>query len=221
MNIRILKNLSQHLKIFVMLTLGNSLLFLSTGCSEVDGGAVQNEVQLPTDSTVDFQCADEGIFEEDCVLGNPANPYSKVAVSEANKFELNDSAPSAKARYYLWATALAKGAGIPGENQYYTALSLHELYAESGSPTTQQQAIKAYRSVLDNYFLQATFFVVVVDNENVAFAAPVKDLSATNLYAPTLPTLVSLYTDQIFSLEAMSEWGYIYNVTSGTVAIRE
>ena len=215
---KILNDQKQYLKILAALTISGSILFISSGCSEVDGGKKQNTIELPTDSVLNFECTNEGVFEEKCVLDNPENPYAKVAVTEDNKFELSDSAPSAKARYYVWATALAKGAGIPGENQYYTALSLHELFAESGSPTTQEQAKKAYRSVLDNYFLAPTFFVVVVDGVDVAFAVSVKDLTGENLFAPVIPTLVSLYTDQIFALEDMSEWGYIYNETTKVVS---
>ena len=219
MNIKIYENLKQHLSMLVTLTLSGSLVLLSAGCSEVDGGKTQNELQLPVDSVVNFECVDEGIYLEKCILDNPENPYAKVAVTEDNKFALNDSAPSAKARYYVWATALAKGAGAQGENQYFTAKSLQELFAESGSPTTQEQAKKAYRSVLDNYFLSSTFFVIIVNGEEVKFAASLKDLTGENLFAPVIPTLVSLYTDQIFALQDMSEWGYIYNETTKTVSV--
>ena len=156
---KILNYIEQHLKILGATLVAGSMLLLTAGCSEVDGGTVQNTVQLPEDSVLNFACEDEGIYLEPCVLDNPENPYAKVAVTEDNKFELNDAAPSAKARYYLWATALAKGAGIPGENQYYTALSLQQVYADSGSETTRDQAIKAYRSVLDNFFFAPTFFI--------------------------------------------------------------
>ena len=62
----------------------------------------------------------------------------------------------AKARFYLWATALARRAS--GENQWYTARALHELYNYNDDPVIQAQALKAYRSVLDNFFGSATFF---------------------------------------------------------------
>ena len=156
-----LNYVEQYLKILAATLAAGSIFLLTTGCSEVDGGTVQDPIKLPEDSVLNFACEDEGIYLEPCVLDNPANPYANVAItaddfypaSPNDKFVLNDAAPSAKARYYLWASALAKGAGIPGENQYYTAVSLHEVYAQSGSPTTRAQALKAYRSVLDNYFL--------------------------------------------------------------------
>ena len=197
----------------------SAAIISTTGCGEVDGGSVRNTVELPTDSTLNFYCEDEGVFEETCVLDNPDNPYANVAVSEDNKFALNDEAPSAKSRYYLWATALAKGAGIPGENQFYTAVALHQVYAESGSPTTRGQALKAYRSALDNYFLAPTYFVFDVAGEEVSIAALVRNLVGENLYQPTDPNLISLYNDPAFALQDMSEWGYVYDATNKTVSI--
>jgi len=219
MNMKILKKLKQHLTMLVTLTLSSSIILLAVGCGEVDGGKIQNEVQLPVDSSISFSCADEGIHLEKCVLDNPHNPYANVAVSEDNKFALNDSAPSAKSRYYLWATALAKGAGAQGENQFFTAKSLQEVFAESGSPSTRDQSVKAYRSVLDNYFLASTFFVIIVDEEEVKFAASLKDIVGENLHDPTAASLVSLYTDPIFALEDISEWGYVYDTTNKIMSV--
>ncbi|MBT8119664.1 MAG: hypothetical protein KJN89_08100 [Gammaproteobacteria bacterium] len=218
---KILKYIEQHLKILVATLVAGSMMLVTAGCSEVDGGSVQNTVELPTDSVLNFACEDEGIYLEPCVLDNPQNPYAKVAVIEDNKFELSDAAPSAKARYYVWATALAKGAGIPGENQFYTALSLHEVFAESGSPTTREQAVKAYRSVLDNYFFAPTFFVFPVNGEDVAIAAPLKDLVGQNLFNPTAANLVSLYSDPALALQDISEWGFIYDPTTNIMSFFE
>ena len=215
---KMLNYIEQHLKILTAALVAGSMILLTAGCSEVDGGTVQNTVELPIDSTLNFRCEDEGIYLEPCVLDNPENPYAKVAVTEDNKFDLSDEAPSAKSRYYLWATALAKGAGIPGENQYYTALSLHEVYAESASPTTRDQAKKAYRSVLDNYFLAPTFFGPFTPEEEF-FAVAVKDLVGQNLYEPSAVNLVSLYADPVNALAEISEWGYVYNIETKTISI--
>lgn len=201
----------------VLSMLAASLLLLTGGCSEIDTGTVQNTVELPVDSTLDFYCKDEGIFEENCVLDNPNNPYANVAITEDNKFDLHDEAPSAKSRFYLWASALAKGAGIPGENQYYVALSLHQVYAESGSVSTMEQAKKAYRSVLDNYFLAPTYFGPFTPEESF-FAVPVKDLVGQNLFEPSAENLVSFYNDPANALAEMSDWGYIYNTNTQTVS---
>ena len=215
---KILNYIEQHLKILGATLVAGSMLLLTAGCSEVDGGKPQEEIKLPTDSVLNFACEDEGIYLETCVLDNPENPYAKVAVTEDNKFDLSDEAPSAKSRYYLWATALAKGAGIPGENQYYTALSLHEVFVESASPPTRDQAKKASRSVLDNYFLAPTFFGPFTPQEDF-FAVAIKDLVGQNLYDPSAANLVSFYADPVNALAEISEWGYIYNIETNTMSI--
>ena len=229
---KILNYIEQHLNKLIAALIAGSMILLSTGCSEVDGGTVQNTVQLPTDSTLNFRCENEGIYLDRCVLDNPENPYVSVAITEpkdeepddpctdlydpTSKFTLSDDAPSSKARYYLWATALAKGVGLQGENQYFTAFYLQAVYAESGSPTTREQALKAYRSLLDNYFLGVTFdkYEVAVCEE-VKVAAALKDRAGENLYAPTDPALISLYAIPDSALEDISEWGYIYDPSVG------
>jgi hypothetical protein len=205
-------NRRQSLKTGVSLliaVLGSAVI---TACSDIEGGEVVDETSLPLDSNITLYCEDAGIFPDPCILDDPNNPYARANVSEQTKFELNDGAPSAKSRFYLWATVLARNPS--GENQYYTALSLHEVYSETLSPVIQEQTKKAYRSVLDNFFESATFFVVPVTQGDVAFATPLKDSVGANLYQPTDASLVSLYTDPIFALEEMSQWGYIYDITN-------
>jgi len=214
---KILNYVEQHLNMLAALILTGTMILIAAGCGEVDDGEVRNAVQLPTDSVLNFFCENEGIFPDDCVLENPDNPYVSANVSEDTKFQLNDDAPSAKSRYYLWATALARQSS--GENQYFTALSLQEVFAESGSPTTRDQAKKAYRSVLDNFFLSATFFGVPVTQGDVFFPVALKDLVGENLFDPTAANLVSLYSDPIFALEDMGEWGYIYDPATGITSI--
>ncbi len=209
----------RYLNMLAVLMLTGPVILMTAGCDEIDTGVVQDSVPLPLDSVLNFNCENEGVFPDDCVLDNPENPYARVSVTEDNKFRLNDEAPSAKSRYYLWATALARGAGIPGENQFYTALSLQEVYAESGSPTTRDQAIKAYRSVLDNFFLAPTFFTVTIDGQEAAIAVSLKDIVGQNLVDPTSAGLVSLYTDPAFALSDISEWGYVYDLATGTMSI--
>ena len=207
---KIINKTERHLKAFLTLTLITSVL-LTSGC-DVDNGTITNTIALPTDSTLNLFCEDIGINTETCVLDDPENPYVHVAIDDVTKFILNDSAPSAKSRFYVWATALARSP--TGENQYYTALSLHQMYAESGSITTQEQTKRAYRSVLDNFFLSATFFVQTLPSGDVTYAVAVKDLVGANLYNPTLSTIISLYTDQVLALVDISEWGYIYDTTN-------
>lgn len=139
------------------------------GCGvDSSDGDVVNTIDLPIDDTqpFDFECADMGIGTETCVLDDPDNPYARAAVGEESKFELDADAPSATARFYLWATALATGAGAPGENQFYVALNLHRMWASSNSELTRLQALRAYRAYLDNHFESSSFFEIPEDSGN-------------------------------------------------------
>ena len=114
-------------------------LVILSGCEERDSsdGTVINEIILPTDVVLNLFCEDVGIFDETCVLDDPENPYALVATLEFDinnddpnqptKFDLLANIPAgpsgAKARFYLWATALARRAS--GENQWYTAQALY------------------------------------------------------------------------------------------------
>ncbi|MDX2488766.1 MAG: hypothetical protein QNL03_14880 [Gammaproteobacteria bacterium] len=238
---KILNYIEQHLNILIATLIMGSMILLISGCGEIDGGTVQNTVQLPMpeDSTLNFRCENEGIYLDTCVLDNPENPYASVAITEpkdeepdepctelydpTSKFTLSDDAPSMKAKYYVWATALAKGVGLQGENQYFTAFYLQAVYAESGSPTTRDQAVKAYRSLLDNYFLGVTFdkYEVVPAPEcvEVKVAAALKDRVGENLYDPTDDLLISLYAIPDSALEDISEWGYVYDTTNKITSV--
>ncbi len=231
---KILNYIEQHLNILIATLIMGSMILLISGCGEIDGGTVQDTVQLPMqgDSTLNFRCENEGVYLETCVLDNPENPYASVAITEpkdeepddpctelydpTSKFTLSDDAPSSKAKYYVWATALAKGVGLQGENQYFTAFWLHAVYRESGSPTTREQALKAYRSLLDNYFLGVTFDKYeVAECEEVKVAAALKDRVGENLFDPTDPELISLYAIPDSALQDISEWGYVYDPSVG------
>jgi len=159
----------------------------ATGCSSpssTDGqvtGTVEFEddgtvtvtgfIDLPTDTLLNLNCPDVGVFPNICVLDDPENPYRETATGEFSendpesprKFalldQLNEALPGpsgAKARFYFWATALARFPS--GENQYFTALALHELFTAAGDPIVRDQALKAYRSVWDNFFGSVTVF---------------------------------------------------------------
>ena len=133
-----------------------SLLVLLTACGGGEGGYEVNEVKLPVEYTLNLYCEDAGIANSRCILDDPENPYARSLVNDETKFQLYDDSPSAKSDFYLWATALARAP--VGENQYYTALSLHDLYTQGGSEVARDQAKRAYRSLLDNYFDSVTFF---------------------------------------------------------------
>lgn len=127
-----------------------------TGCVDTSDSQVVNETTLPIDARIDLPCADAGLVNSDCILTDPNNPYARVNVNNETKWQLDQDAPSAKSRFYLWATALAK---TPiGENQYYTAVALHALYSEGGSPNAQSQAKKAYRTFLDQFYNEQSYY---------------------------------------------------------------
>lgn len=148
-------------------------------------------IELPTDTLLNLACEDVGIWEEQCVLDDDENPFRGITIEEFNinepdeefnKFELADGIPEgptgAKARFYFWATALARRP--LGENQYFTALALHELYTVSRDPLIREQAKKAYRSVWDNFFGSVVVFECCgeffpFDREDTAFAVTLNE----------------------------------------------
>ena len=84
-------------------------------------GVLFNTIILPTDVVLNLACEDMGVHPEPCVLDDPENPFALVNIEEYdvnnpddefNKFNLANSIPrgpnGAKARFYLWATALAR-----------------------------------------------------------------------------------------------------------------
>ncbi|MEJ2534770.1 MAG: hypothetical protein P8008_04725, partial [Gammaproteobacteria bacterium] len=175
-------------------------VFLAGGCGgerKAGDGEVINSIVLPTDTVLNLACEDVGIAGELCVLEDPENPFVRVPILEfdvnnpgaENKFDLFNSLPpgptGAKARFYFWATALARRQS--GENQFYTALALHELWDLNRDPIIQEQALKAYRSVLDNFFGSVTVFTCCPaaspDGETpVPFPVGLNELVADNLF---------------------------------------
>ena len=96
-------------------------ILAAAGCespSDTDGTVI-NAIVLPTDVVLNLACENVGINDEQCVLGDPENPYVTTAIIEfdvnnpgaGNKFDLFNAIPAgptgAKARFYFWATALA------------------------------------------------------------------------------------------------------------------
>ncbi len=193
-----------------------------------DDGRVTDTILLPTDTLLNLACEDVGINREQCVLEDPENPFALTPISEfnnetgdeGNKFDLFNSIPpgptGAKARFYFWATALARRQS--GENQFYTALALHELWDLNSDPLIQEQALKAYQSVLDNFFGSVTVFTCCEEvrppddpRGPVPFPIGLNELTADNLYRTSATGLRRLVEgDPILVLELLLEWGYNY-----------
>ena len=217
-----------------LLALGKGLLtvvvgfFVLSGCDERDSGdgEVINNIILPTDVVLNLHCEDVGIGEETCVLDDPENPYALVATGEFDpndplsprKFLLLQDIPpgpsGAKARFYLWATALARFPS--GENQWYTARALHELFDANSNPVSKdeivrEQALKAYQSVLDNFFGSVTFFgaVPVGLNEQTARDLFFEESTGFELLVPARVDMVELFF----------EWGYRYDEANDIVFV--
>ena len=244
----------------VWLTILGAVTLFVAGCGggerDENDGELFNSILLPTDVVLNLYCEDVGVFPEDCVLEDPENPYANTVIIEfnvndpdaTNKFDLYDAIPSgpsgAKARFYLWATALARFPS--GENQYYTALHLHELFdANSNVLSTdelaREQALKAYRSVLDNFFGSVTIFECaecgpISDGEFPQNAVPLNERVADHLYrtestdyvTPIAPSgLLRLVSGSpVLVQELFVDWGYSYqpctdlpDCTNGVVTV--
>ena len=210
-----------------------SSVLMTAGCDEPDDdeGVIINAppvAQLPVDTLLNLNCPEVGIFTETCVLDDPENPFVDTVIVEFdvnneeafNKFELADGITSAKARFYFWATALARRSS--GENQWYTARALHELWDAAGDENIRLQALKAYRSCLDNYFGSVTFFTFgVFDNEGneAAFPFTINELVADNLYRAASTNWAILLADGNTNPELiiamLGDWGYVYQKATG------
>ena len=238
-------------------------VMITGGCDgerEPSDSQLVNFIKLPTDTVLNLYCENVGIAAETCVLDDPENPYATTTIIEqsattaGNKFALFDAIPKgptgAKARFYLWATALAYRQS--GENQYYTALALHELFdanstaiGDQGSEDEliREHAKKAYRSVLDNFFGSVTVFDCfecgpVADGDFPQNAVPLNERVAdhlfrtesTNFVSPAAPNglrrLVPLPDSLV--LDLFVQWGYTYQpctdlpaCTNGVVGVGE
>ena len=209
---------------------------VTAGCSSGErdsgDGVAITSITLPTDVVLNLACENVGIHPETCVLDDPENPFATTTITESsatsdgNKFDLFNAIPAgpsgAKARFYLWATALARRAS--GENQFYTALALHELYDANSNvldqdELVQAQALKAYRSLLDNFFGSVTVFTCCPaaspTGDPVAFAIPLNELTADNLYRTDATGYRRLVPgDPILVLQLLLEWGYSYQAAT-------
>jgi hypothetical protein len=206
---------------------------LLSACGEVDSkdGQVLNFTTLPNDSVLTLFCPDAGIAAEPCILNDPDNPYANSPVTQldengdAFKWTLDAVAPSNKARFYLWATAQAMNPR--GENQYHVALALQGMYTESGSALAREQSLKAYRSVLDNYYDDVWFFkfpAPPVTPTLFLWPKQVRLLTVDNLWDDPNDTVDfpeagfdPFFTSELEMLQALGEWGYTYEKAIGDI----
>ncbi|MEL6301673.1 MAG: hypothetical protein AAFV47_01395 [Pseudomonadota bacterium] len=220
--------LTQAARRWRMLATAALLAFAATACDgerTADDGMLFNQVILPTDTLLNLACIDVGIGQETCVLEDTENPFVTISIPEfdpnnpdqISKFDLINNIPAgptgAKARFYFWATALARRQS--GENQYFTALALHELFDANSDPLIQEQALKAYRSVLDNFFGSVVFFTccsaVSPDGQPVPFPITLNELVADNLFRTDATGFARLVPgDPILTLSLIGEWGFTY-----------
>jgi hypothetical protein len=93
----------------------------------------------------------EGIHPSEVTLDNPRNPFREFVIGEDTKFDILDSGGNAGA-FYAWATVLA---GQPtGENQFFTAIKLRDIYEANELPeeereTVRRMAVNGFQAVLD------------------------------------------------------------------------
>ncbi len=195
------------LKKITLITFAAAMM-LFYGC-EIKNGTIANEIEMPLDDRLDLYSENVGVHPNTDILKDPQNPFVYAGLNQQNVWDIYEKCPSPKAKFYLWATMLTI---IPmGEHQYYTALSLHELYTAGGSENARKQAIKAYRAVLDHYFDSTTWYLAWWVGEETYYPALLKHLVGQNLYDPTPNNLLPLFSQPVFAAEAMGEWGYVYD----------
>jgi len=190
----------------IMLT-GVAAALLFACAPATDKSTDTSQIALPIDTVLNLYCPNVGINIDGCVLFDPENPYANVDVNDVSKWTLHTATPSAKARFYLWATALARSP--TGENQYFTAQALHELYTINTDAAVKDQAILAYRSVLDNFFGSVTYIAATWVGPGVYYAEPLASKVGASLVNPTPLGLGLLYANTFLAQDALSTWGYV------------
>lgn len=102
---------------------------------------------------IEFELFDEseGVHPSTVTLENPRNPFRDYNIGEDARFEILANGGNAGA-FYAWATLLAQ---IPiGENQFYVAAKLRDIYesgevAEEDQETVRRMAVDGFQAILD------------------------------------------------------------------------
>jgi hypothetical protein len=123
---------------------------VGTGCAG-DGESWSGEDLAGMKLTL--HSANEGIYPDKSVLGDPDNPFAGGSIGEDTIWKIQSSG-NIVAAFYAWSTACARGAS--GERQYYAALDLKAIYeqnmaVEADMPLVRDLAIRGFQSVLDNF----------------------------------------------------------------------
>jgi hypothetical protein len=137
------------------------LVFVLAGCGSPKGGGEKLE-PLPLENTALPLLEDgAGLYPSTSVLKDDQNPFTRLAVSPAQRWGITGwameaGAPPARlaAMFYAWATELAIARS--GESQFQTAIALralsaHESLSEEQRKLYRNAAIQAYQSMLDNF----------------------------------------------------------------------
>ena len=139
---------------------------MTAGCAEerdATDGQLTNTIILPDRSLAQPRVRMGGYQRRDLRSGRSRKSvridFDRRRTTSSSLFDSIPGGPAgAKARFYLWATALARAPS--GENQWYTARALHELYTYNGDELIRLQALKAYRSNLEFFFGSVSYFDV-------------------------------------------------------------
>jgi hypothetical protein len=192
-------------------------LVAGVGCSGGgSGGSDRTEVTLDTSTVLgSLYCEDEGLYGDTCVLENPDNPFADAYFPDTESyFEMAEGLPSALSAYYLWATALARQPAP--EFQFLVAQSLHALYTEGQDPLARDQAIRAYRMALDEFFDGQFYFAADYLTGEPLVGLAIKDLVAENLansFERGFLPLVEPPDENLGQAQALvGEWGYSIRV---------
>jgi hypothetical protein len=200
-----------------------SFIIFVSGC--VDDGEENSEIVVPTDLELNLYCENVGIYPETCVMDDEDNPYRFVSVDEESKWDLSSGYP--KADFYLWATALASQS--MGENQFNVAENLHKLYTINGSEIMKIQTIKAYKSVLENFydsqaarwnsegvFITDDFLRDKTGQRLYGFWGESDENNIARMKAGGM-VLENLFETKSHAKSTMNDWGYVFDHENGII----
>ena len=134
------------------LALGARLLVSFSGCTEPDGPEYLFGDNL-TGLEFTVYTTDVGIYPDQSVLDDPNNTFGDQPPLNDLKWDLHATAGNVPA-FYGWATMLAYEP--IGENQYFAALRLRDIYYRGDpppgyGPVVRDMALRGFQSVLDNF----------------------------------------------------------------------